>query len=83
VWQQRGYFSQTQAAKAVDAPQSAVRVELTKLAELKMITVLPRERGQRAQYYLRADSPLWEIFRVTQKALADLEGRQSRRRVQA
>jgi hypothetical protein len=63
-------FFQAEAVTGTGLPQSNVREELRRLAELDMITELPREAGDRRKHYLRTTSPLWGVIRVARQAIA-------------
>jgi DNA-binding MarR family transcriptional regulator len=63
-------FYQGEAAEGVDYSAGAVAHELDRLAELGMLMKEPRNANDRRQYYLRLDTPLWEIVEAAQRALA-------------
>jgi DNA-binding MarR family transcriptional regulator len=62
-------FFQGEAAKGVDYSASAVIQELDRLVELGMLVRLPRQPGDRRQYYTRTDSQLWAAVAAAVTAL--------------
>jgi hypothetical protein len=76
-----GTFYQHQAASLAGLHQSNVRDELhSRLIPLGMVQELPRMPGERRQYYVRTDSPLWQIIEAAVRAVSsrEAEGHQQR-----
>lgn len=65
-------FFQGEPAAQLGAPQSAVRQELEKLVELRMLFREDPHPGSRRLYYSRTTSPLWEIADAARVALIRL-----------
>ena len=57
-------FSQHEAVRGADLPQSNVREELDRLVAIGMLSDVPRGDGPGRRYYARVDHPAWEIIRV-------------------
>lgn len=66
-------FYQAEAVAGTGLPQSNVKEELERLVSLQMITLLPRDKGSRRQYYVRWDGPLWAVFAAAEQALRALQ----------
>ncbi len=64
-----GVFYQAEAVAGTGLPQSNVKEELERLVPLRMVTLAPRDKGSRRQYYVREDSPLWAVFEAVKQAL--------------
>ena len=65
-------FYQSEPAAAVGVSTSNVIEELDRLARLGMIQAVAKLAGERRQYYLRTDSPLWQVIESAGRVAANV-----------
>lgn len=64
-----GRFFQSEPPKTVASP-TAVRQELDRFVGVGLLRV-ERSKGDRRIYYVRTDSPLWEVFRTAVRLISE------------